>query len=977
MKSIQARFVVLMIAIVSIMLGIFGVLSYVDSKAEQQAELNNHLRAIEHRLSQSLPAVIWRFDHAQIRQIVDAELGAAAIAGIAVYDENQRLLYSAPVGAGFPAQQPSAMQVQEGEFLFAFYVSMTDSLGPQALGSVQVLASSHAIEQLLRKELGRLVLLILLLNLAIVAAMSTVMRLVIMRPLIGLRDGLQAMASAGADLTLRLPRSPWKEFAEVTDGFNAFAGQLEAALGASVDEVHQTISRIAQGDFSQPVVKRGATAAGANTVMAHLGVMQEALIALTAQLRQAKHAADAASQAKSDFLANMSHEIRTPLNAILGMTRLAMQSGLPQAQQVQLMKVMHSSQHLLALVNDILDFSKIEAGKLRLENTCFELADVLGKVTMLLDDKAADQGLEFVMDIAPDVPWQLEGDPLRLSQILVNFVSNAVKFTPQGQVLLYIRCVARERHTVRLRLGVRDTGIGIPASKQAALFESFVQTDTSNSRQYGGTGLGLAIAKRLAELMQGGVGVESVEGQGADFWCEVALSDCSVGPAAHKGPWPALSQVRALVVSAQPTTSAQLLRLLHEAGLHAESCSDWDRAAALLPSAEAAGSAWDWVLVDHVLAGVEGLQAMQRVNALELAHPPKVIWMPLGSAQALAFKARQHGCADVLAQPFHAASVAQLLLRQSGQDAPEAPVMEIGCGVGTEALRASAGARVLVVEDIEINREVAEGLLHELGIGLQVDFALNGQEAIAQLQRQTYHAVFMDMHMPVMDGLTATQAIRSQPQWAQMPIIAMTANHQQSDIQRCMQAGMCDFVTKPIDPAALRAAVQKWVVATAPVAPATLEAVGDTAAPAVSAWPQMDRPKPPQLLLWLQDVPGLDAATGLQNFAGRQATYREMLRRFVVATAAQAQALETALEAQDAALLQSLLQSLVDAATQIGAYAVAQQAQRMLDSLLLPTPWSALQHGLRQLQHAMQALDAAVCKALPQAFAAHSPSTDG
>lgn len=947
MKSLQTRFVVLMIAIVSIMLGIFGVISYVDSKAEKRAQLDGHLRAIEQRLSQSLPAVIWRFDHEQLRQIVDAELGSVAIMGIAVYDENQRLLYSAPLTRAFPIQQSTSLDLQAQEFISSFGVSMADVRGPQVLGNVQVIASSHAIDAMLHKELVRLVVLILLLNLAIVAAMTTVMRVLIMRPLMGLRDGLRSMASEGADLTLRLPNSPWKEFAEVTQGFNTFAGQLEAVLGASVDEVHQTISRIAQGDFSQPVAKAARTRASPpNTVMAHLGVMQEALIALTAQLRRAKHAADAANQAKSDFLANISHEIRTPLNAILGMSRLALRSGLPEAQHVQLSKVMYSAQHLLALINDILDFSKIEAGKLRLETTCFDLADVLDKVSMLLDDKAADQGLEFVMDIGPDVPWQLEGDPLRLSQILLNFASNAVKFTPQGQVVLYARTVLRQDGMVRLRLGVRDTGIGIAADKQGLLFESFVQTDSSNSRRYGGTGLGLAIARRLAELMQGTVGVQSQQGQGSDFWCEVQLGDCSTGPAPHQSDWPALAGVRALIVSAQAGTRAQLQRLLQEAGLEAQICDNWESAGQQLLSAQAAGHAWSWVFVDPALAGPAGVSAMEKIQALDLSPAPRVIWMPLGSAQALAAKARQHGCADVLVQPLHAASLAKLLQRQSEWGAPVSTPAPGPDGPGANILQASKGACVLVVEDIEINREVAEGLLQELGLGLQVDFAHNGQEAIEKMQQRDYQAVFMDMHMPVMDGLTAAQAIRNQPRWADIPIIAMTANHQPLDIDRCMQAGMCDFVSKPIDPEALRHVVQKWL-------PVTQLA-----------------PKQPQLLVWLQDVEGLDAVAGLRNFDGRQATYREMLRRFVVAVPKQLQELERALAVQDTSEVLTWASALHPDAVQVGAYAAAQCIRQLQALLEQEVDYSDVQVHAHSIRQTLKQLQADVQLALPQAFTA-------
>lgn len=957
MKSIQARFVVLMIVIVSSILGVFGVLSYVDSKAQKQQQLNGHLQAIKQRLSQSLPAVIWRFDKEQIQQILDAEMGSPAIVAIAVYDEKDRLTYSAPANAQLPLRWHAPdvpATVKADEFVYAFPLSTRVDHVTEALGHVRIQASSHAIEQALRGETVRLFALILLMNLAIVAALCAVMRWVIMRPLNALRHGLGAIASEGADLSLRLPSSPWSEFEDVINNFNVFVARLESALGASIDEVHQTISRIATGDFSQPV--KGAAAAPQDTVIARLGDMQQGLVEMTAALQHAKNTADQASQAKTDFLANMSHEIRTPLNAILGLTRLAMRADLPAQQQAQLGKVMHSAHHLLGLINDILDFSKIEAGKLSLEHVAFDLSDVLNNVITLVGEKAVDKGLELVTDVDHQVPWRLLGDPLRLSQIIVNFATNALKFTQHGEVVIYIRQVTISADTVRLRIGVRDTGMGIAADKQASLFQNFVQANASHSRQFGGTGLGLAISRRLAQLMQGHVGMQSLEGVGSDFWCEVQLGYHPAVAAAT--PLGAVPPQRVLVIDDHATARDVLVRLLTDVGIHVEAVSDGPQALQTLHNAQQAGLPFDTILIDELMPEMDGMATASRIQSMHLSPPAKLWLLSPSPDGALTPALVQAGFVNILNKPLYAPHLQRLLAPTSD---PHAAVLKpMARTLGTESLQASVGARILLVEDIEINREVALGLLEELGIGLVVDVAENGQVALERLRAQDYDAVFMDMHMPVMDGLTATRAIRSHARWHAMPIIAMTANNMDSDIQRCMEAGMCDFVTKPIDPERLREAVRKWIVYRA--APATPIAQSATA-----PFPEMPKKARP-LVEVLSHIQGLEPALGLQNFAGKQATYREMLRRFLVQHQDISVALQGALDAGDMPMLAQLAQTVEAAAAYVGATGIAAHAQALSMGASQPLDGTQCQAKINQLAQSIAALSTSAKEALGPTF---------
>lgn len=952
-KSIQARFVVLVIAIVSVMLGAFAAFTYIDNKAQKSAELNTHLRSVKHRLMQSLPSVVWRFDREQIRQIVDAELGPPSIVGIAVYDEKDRLIYQAPHNITFPDVWTSTSALvtpTEDEFLQTFSLKMQDQFRTEAVGTVRIHASSANIEEALRTELLRLAVLVLLMNLALVAALSAVMRMVIMRPLNALRNALRDIAHEDADLTLRLPASAWSEYADVTNNFNAFVKRLQDALGAPIDEVHHTISRIAQGDFSQQVIK--ADTANANTVIAHLGVMQDALVALTSQLRQAKLDADCANQAKSDFLANMSHEIRTPLNAILGMTRLALRAPMAPAQQVQLGKVIHAANHLLALINDILDFSKIEAGKLTLENVHFALADVLDNVITLVGEKAVDKNLEFITDIEADVPWSLVGDPLRVSQIMVNFANNAIKFTQRGEVVLYVRSLGSRDGRARLRIGVKDTGIGIALEKQATLFQNFVQAEDSNARQYGGTGLGLAITRRLAELMSGQVHVQSIQGVGSDFWCEVEVGYSQ--PAALP-PFPLPSGQRALVVDNHTEARNILMNLLRQFGIQASGAANTEQAVRTLQESATTGTHYDYLLIDRHMPETDGIATAAHIKALRLADNSTPIMLSATPASMLDARAHTAGFVDVLAKPFHAASLRQLLLRLSGAStsSPAAPMV-----LGTETLRASMGARILLVEDIEINREVARGLLEDLGLELQVDDAENGQIALGMLAERDYDAIFMDMHMPVMDGLAAARAIRNNPAWHDIPIIAMTANNMESDIQNCKDVGMCAFVTKPIDPDHLRNCIRQWVCRRN--APSVAVAAATSLAP----------PKPQRTLIevLLENVDGLNPAAGLHSFGGRQATYREMLRRFIGEQEAHWAALHQAAMAGDWAALHTHTQTLASAAKHLGAEKVTDAANQLA---VLATPQahaSDWEVPLKALRQRMSLLADGTQRAIPALF---------
>lgn len=540
-------------------------------------------------------------------------------------------------------------------------------------------------------------------------------------------------------------------------------------------------------------------------------------------LQQAKAAAEQAERSKGEFLATMSHEIRTPLNAVIGMARLALRTTLDDRQRGYLNKINESANLLLGIINDILDFSRIEAGGLDLEAAPIRIDALLETVAAVTALRAEEKGLELTFDVAPDTPAVVIGDALRLGQVLTNLVGNAIKFTQSGDIVVAIRPepdAAPGEWLLHFR--VSDTGIGLSPEQIAGLFRPYAQAETGTTRLYGGTGLGLAICRRLVELMGGRIWVDSSPGRGSHFQFTARFAAAGDGIAAPRaGSLPALRGRRVLVVDDNAAARLALQDMIQAFGMQVTVSAEGPAALALLRQQEAAGQPFDLVLVDWRMPGMDGLEVARRIRGdARLHHMPAVLMVTAYGHQLVLSEAGRMDLQGVLLKPVTQSVAFNTIIEALALTADPAPA-------GGATLRDPAsdpdalqlrGRRVLVVDDNALNREVASDLLDLVGVA--VETAVNGREAIDRLRAASFDAVLMDVHMPEMNGLEAIRHIRAEPDWADLPVIALTAQARVEDERASLAAGMSAHLTKPIDEAALYRVLAGLLAGPAPAAAA-------------------------------------------------------------------------------------------------------------------------------------------------------------
>ncbi|MFC7552345.1 response regulator [Pseudoroseomonas wenyumeiae] len=603
----------------------------------------------------------------------------------------------------------------------------------------------------------------------------------------------------------------------------------------------------------------------------HIGAMRDEILLsnemLERRVEERTQEARAASVAKSLFLANMSHEIRTPMNAILGFSHLALRTDLTPKQRDYLLKIKSASSALLGLINDILDFSKIEAGKLSLERTPFNLRASLESVSSIAAVRALEKGVALRFDIAPDLPATLIGDLLRFNQVLLNLVSNGIKFTEQGEVVVALRVIDRRGADMTIEVLVRDTGIGMSAEQQAKLFQSFSQADSSTTRRFGGTGLGLAISRQLVELMGGHIEVASQPGQGSTFRFTIRMAAGEENTLPAFLPPEDLKRLRVLIVDDDAGSQEILREIFATWAIRADCASSAEQAFRMLEQAAARGSIYDLVLMDWKMPGTDGMEAARQIQRRAGQGPvPTVMMVSAYGREEAMLEAEAAGTSAFLVKPVEADmlldTISSIFIdgRLPAARAQPASAQEALPRVAPEF----RGARVLLAEDNEINCEVAVEILTDAG--LVVEIARNGRAAcdILLSEGARFDAVLMDVQMPEMDGIEATTRIRQHIPADRLPIIAMTAHAYEQERQRCFAAGMNDHVTKPVDPAWLVATLNRWLKpVSSPAAAAPV--------PQAAALPVTDLP---------EVLPPFDLSRALVRVNGKRALLRKLIIDF-------------------------------------------------------------------------------------------------